>query len=109
MYSPTTAAISAYRPLDVRATELHRCCEIAGKISGDVRHERITTLAAVGDGKYSEMISWHDAERCFPVDVCVGQVTVFDMFDEWCRVVRLFRRLGPSCAVFTGKRDGILV
>jgi hypothetical protein len=75
MYSPTTAAISAYKPLDVRATELHRCCEIAGKISGDVRHERTTTLAAVGEGKYSEMISWHDAERHFPVEV-------FDMLDR---------------------------
>ena len=63
----------------MRATELHRCWEIAGKISGDVRHDLMTILAAVRDGKYSEMISWQDADRYLPVEVWGGNVIVFDM------------------------------
>jgi hypothetical protein len=73
--------MSAYKPLEVRATELHRCCDIAGNISGDVRHDLMTTLAAVGDGKYSEITSWHDADKYLPVDVELwgGNVTVLDI------------------------------
>lgn len=36
-------------------------------MSGDVRFERITTRAAVREGKYSEIISWQDADRYVPV------------------------------------------
>ena len=46
-----------------------------------MRLERITTRAAVRDGKYSEMISWQDAERYLPVVVLADIVVVCDMLD----------------------------